>query len=84
MVLTKFGDWQPEPINRKIRNMLGHCLWPAAMKAALILPFLVTPAFSAPRLNPAAFEASMEAGLYGPEKKQIDIYGHEFNVKPMR
>jgi len=85
MILTKFGDLQPEPINRRIRNILGHCLWSAAIKAVLVLPFVVTPAFSAPRrLNPAAFEASMEAGLYGPEKKKIGIYGHEFNVKPMR
>jgi len=84
VILTKYGDLQPEPINRRIRNILSHCLWSAAIKAVLVLPFVVTPAFSAPRLNPAAFEASMEAGLYGPEKKKIDIYGHEFNVKPMR
>ena len=75
---------QLEAINRATQHALSHCFWPAAISPILILPFLLSPVMSAPRLNPAAFEAAMKAGLYGPEKKKIEIYDHEFNVKPMR
>ena len=75
-------------MNAKHRRKEISKMKPTFVSKCLTIPLLVSQlcvvAGHAEDLNQAEFSRALRGALRGPEEKKVNIYGHEFNIKPVQ